>query len=158
MHTRTPVSNTALLTAARVRERPKGPPTGENTYVVWYHLAVKKDEISPLAPARVGLERGTLSETRLSLQTEKQMLHHFTCTWNLRDKIREQVKLKQSLPYREQTGGGHSGWKRGRDEVQRGNYRTGPGTKVPPSGCSRYYCDDCVRCQVGAGNIRASAS
>ena len=40
---------------------------------------------------------------------ERQVPHDFTYMWNLKNKINEQAKQKQTLRYREQTDGGQIG-------------------------------------------------
>ena len=65
------------------------------------YLAIKKNEILAFAITCVDLEGIILSEIS---QTKINTIY-FTYLWNLKNKINEQTKQKQTHRYREQTDG-----------------------------------------------------
>ena len=65
------------------------------------YLAIKKNEILAFAIVCVDLEGIILSEIS---QTKINTIY-FTYLWNLKNKINEQTKQKQTHRYREQTDG-----------------------------------------------------
>ena len=77
-----------------------------------YYSTIEKNEIWPFVTTWVVLEGIMLSEIS---QTERQILYDFTCVWNLKNKINEQTKQKQTHRYREQINGRQLGrdWRDG---------------------------------------------
>jgi len=77
-----------------------------------YYLAIKKNEILPLATIWMKLRDIMPSEI-----VRERQIYHFTHMWNSRDKTNEQTKKKHTPKYRERTGGCQRGG--GEDEQNR---------------------------------------
>ena len=72
-------------------------------YTLKYSSAMKKNEILPFATARMDPQGIMLSEIKVGIP------YDFTYMWNLKNKINEQTKLKQTHSNTEQTDGCQGG-------------------------------------------------
>ena len=75
--------------------------THTNIYTMEYYLPIKKNKILPFAATWIDLEGIMLSEMS---DKERQILY-ITHLWNLKKKLVNITKRRQTLWYREQTSG-----------------------------------------------------
>ena len=68
-------------------------------YTMKYSSVIKKNEILPIVTTWIDLKGIMLSE--INQDRERKMLYDFTYMWNLKNKINEQAKQKQTHSYRE---------------------------------------------------------